>query len=186
MPGNGDHRRQIAAGQCDFRNEIESQGCSISSWRTPKSLNCAISATSVKKDRAIIGSGARLLRCKERQVSSSVALCSRGCVRLVRRADRDIGRLGSLSWVCSIRAAAPSTASFAISSNFTDGCREPRRPRRCEPDALYRMGYCGHLDFVYDNFIGKKSLRLFLPELAAWQRTHDYPFEFLKVRAGAT
>jgi radical SAM superfamily enzyme YgiQ (UPF0313 family) len=55
-----------------------------------------------------------------------------------------------------------------------------------EPDALYRMGYCGHLDFVYDNFIGKKSLRLFLPELAAWQRTHDYPFEFLKVRAGAT
>src|SRR5258707_11154091 len=39
--------------------------------------------------------------------------------------------------------------------------------------------YRGHLDFVDDNFIGnKKSLRLFLPELAAWQRTHDYPFEF--------
>jgi radical SAM superfamily enzyme YgiQ (UPF0313 family) len=48
-----------------------------------------------------------------------------------------------------------------------------------ELDALYKMGYRGHLDFVDDNFIGnKKSLRLFLPELAAWQRMHDYPFEF--------
>ena len=48
-----------------------------------------------------------------------------------------------------------------------------------ELDALYNMGYRGHLDFVDDNFIGnKKSLRLFLPELAAWQRAHDYPFEF--------
>ena len=56
-----------------------------------------------------------------------------------------------------------------------------------ELDALYDMGYRGHLDFVDDNFIGnKKSLRLFLPELAAWQRPHDYPFEFSKVRAGAT
>ncbi|MBO4227369.1 B12-binding domain-containing radical SAM protein [Bradyrhizobium neotropicale] len=48
-----------------------------------------------------------------------------------------------------------------------------------ELDALYEMGYRGHLDFVDDNFIGnKKSLKLFLPELAAWQRAHDYPFEF--------
>src|SRR3981189_1691189 len=48
-----------------------------------------------------------------------------------------------------------------------------------ELDALYDMGYRGHLDFVDDNFIGnKKSLRLFLPELADWQRTRDYPFEF--------
>lgn len=38
-----------------------------------------------------------------------------------------------------------------------------------ELDALYDMGYRGHLDFVDDNFIGaiKKSLRLFLPELIA-------------------
>ncbi|MGV7218895.1 B12-binding domain-containing radical SAM protein [Bradyrhizobium sp. UFLA05-112] len=48
-----------------------------------------------------------------------------------------------------------------------------------ELETLYRMGYRGHLDFVDDNFIGnKKSLKLFLPELAAWQRAHDYPFEF--------
>jgi radical SAM superfamily enzyme YgiQ (UPF0313 family) len=48
-----------------------------------------------------------------------------------------------------------------------------------ELDALYRMGYRGHLDFVDDNFIGnKKLLRVFLPELAAWQRAHGYPFEF--------
>lgn len=48
-----------------------------------------------------------------------------------------------------------------------------------ELDTIYAMGYRGHLDFVDDNFIGnKKSLRLFLPVLAEWQRTHDYPFEF--------
>ncbi|MGH6771484.1 MAG: B12-binding domain-containing radical SAM protein [Xanthobacteraceae bacterium] len=48
-----------------------------------------------------------------------------------------------------------------------------------ELDALYNLGYRGHVDFVDDNFIGnKKSLRTFLPELAAWQKAHDYPFEF--------
>ncbi|WFU38746.1 B12-binding domain-containing radical SAM protein [Bradyrhizobium sp. CB82] len=48
-----------------------------------------------------------------------------------------------------------------------------------ELEALYQMGYRGHLDFVDDNFIGnKKSLKQFLPELAEWQRAHDYPFEF--------
>jgi radical SAM superfamily enzyme YgiQ (UPF0313 family) len=47
-----------------------------------------------------------------------------------------------------------------------------------ELDRLYQMGYRGHLDFVDDNFIGnKKSLRLFLPQLAEWQRAHGYPFE---------
>src|SRR6478672_7259087 len=48
-----------------------------------------------------------------------------------------------------------------------------------ELDALYDMGYRGHLDFVDDNFIGnKKALKNFIPELVAWQRAHDYPFEF--------
>ncbi|GLR88938.1 B12-binding domain-containing radical SAM protein [Bradyrhizobium iriomotense] len=48
-----------------------------------------------------------------------------------------------------------------------------------ELETLYRMGYRGHLDFVDDNFIGnKKSLKLFLPQLAEWQRAHGYPFEF--------
>jgi radical SAM superfamily enzyme YgiQ (UPF0313 family) len=48
-----------------------------------------------------------------------------------------------------------------------------------ELDALYNLGYRGHLDFVDDNFIGnKKALKRFIPELAAWQRAHDYPFEF--------
>ncbi|AMA56932.1 MULTISPECIES: B12-binding domain-containing radical SAM protein [unclassified Bradyrhizobium] len=48
-----------------------------------------------------------------------------------------------------------------------------------ELETLYNMGYRGHLDFVDDNFIGnKKSLRQFLPQLAEWQRTHGYPFEF--------
>ena len=48
-----------------------------------------------------------------------------------------------------------------------------------ELDRLYELGYRGHVDFVDDNLIGnKKALRLFLPELKAWQEAHDYPFEF--------
>jgi radical SAM superfamily enzyme YgiQ (UPF0313 family) len=48
-----------------------------------------------------------------------------------------------------------------------------------ELEKLYELGYRGHVDFVDDNLIGnKKALRLFLPELKAWQEAHDYPFEF--------
>jgi radical SAM superfamily enzyme YgiQ (UPF0313 family) len=48
-----------------------------------------------------------------------------------------------------------------------------------ELQALYNLGYRGHVDFVDDNLIGnRKSLRIFLPELIAWQQKHDYPFEF--------
>jgi radical SAM superfamily enzyme YgiQ (UPF0313 family) len=48
-----------------------------------------------------------------------------------------------------------------------------------ELEALYRLGYRGHVDFVDDNLIGnKKALKLFLPELAAWLKERDYPFEF--------
>jgi radical SAM superfamily enzyme YgiQ (UPF0313 family) len=44
---------------------------------------------------------------------------------------------------------------------------------------LYQLGYRGHVDFVDDNLIGnKKALRTFLPELAAWLKARDYPFEF--------
>ncbi len=48
-----------------------------------------------------------------------------------------------------------------------------------ELETLYQLGYRGHVDFVDDNLIGnKKALRTFLPELAAWLRARDYPFEF--------
>ena len=48
-----------------------------------------------------------------------------------------------------------------------------------ELDALYRLGYRGHVDFVDDNLIGnKKAVKAFLPELAAWLEARDYPFEF--------
>lgn len=48
-----------------------------------------------------------------------------------------------------------------------------------ELQALYDLGYRGHVDFVDDNLIGnRKSLRIFLPELIAWQESHGYPFEF--------
>ncbi|HWP25019.1 MAG TPA: B12-binding domain-containing radical SAM protein [Xanthobacteraceae bacterium] len=48
-----------------------------------------------------------------------------------------------------------------------------------ELEALYRLGYRGHVDFVDDNLIGnKKALKAFLPELRAWLEAHDYPFEF--------
>jgi radical SAM superfamily enzyme YgiQ (UPF0313 family) len=48
-----------------------------------------------------------------------------------------------------------------------------------ELDALYRLGYRGHVDFVDDNLIGnKKAVRKFMPELQAWLERNDYPFEF--------
>ncbi len=48
-----------------------------------------------------------------------------------------------------------------------------------ELEALYQLGYRGHVDFVDDNLIGnKKALRTFLPALAAWLKARDYPFEF--------
>jgi len=48
-----------------------------------------------------------------------------------------------------------------------------------ELQALYDLGYRGHVDFVDDNLIGnKKALRIFLPMLKAWQESHGYPFEF--------
>lgn len=47
-----------------------------------------------------------------------------------------------------------------------------------ELDRLYALGYRGHVDFVDDNLIGnKKAVKLFLPELIAWQKAHNYPFE---------
>jgi radical SAM superfamily enzyme YgiQ (UPF0313 family) len=48
-----------------------------------------------------------------------------------------------------------------------------------ELEALYQLGYRGHVDFVDDNLIGnKKALKTLLPELAAWLKARDYPFEF--------
>jgi radical SAM superfamily enzyme YgiQ (UPF0313 family) len=48
-----------------------------------------------------------------------------------------------------------------------------------ELDALYDLGYRGHVDFVDDNLIGnKKAVRAFLPQLKAWQEAHDFPFDF--------
>lgn len=48
-----------------------------------------------------------------------------------------------------------------------------------ELETLYQLGYRGHVDFVDDNLIGnKKALRTLLPELAAWLKARDYPFEF--------
>jgi radical SAM superfamily enzyme YgiQ (UPF0313 family) len=48
-----------------------------------------------------------------------------------------------------------------------------------ELEALYRLGYRGHVDFVDDNLIGnKKAIKLFLPVLEKWIEEYDYPFEF--------
>ncbi|WP_425088708.1 B12-binding domain-containing radical SAM protein [Stappia sp.] len=47
-----------------------------------------------------------------------------------------------------------------------------------ELQALYDLGYRGHVDFVDDNLIGnKKAVKQFLPELIAWQNAHGRPFE---------
>lgn len=48
-----------------------------------------------------------------------------------------------------------------------------------ELDALYALGYRGHVDFVDDNLIGnKKVVKAFLSELRVWQEAHGFPFEF--------
>ena len=48
-----------------------------------------------------------------------------------------------------------------------------------ELQALYELGYRGHVDFVDDNLIGnKRALKQFLPHLAAWQKVRGYPFQF--------
>jgi radical SAM superfamily enzyme YgiQ (UPF0313 family) len=48
-----------------------------------------------------------------------------------------------------------------------------------ELDALYQLGYRGHVDFVDDNLIGnKKAIKQFLPVLETWVKDHNHPFEF--------
>ena len=85
------------------------------------------------------------------------------------------------SSACSSPAAVRSPANSAISSNSTDGCRAPRLARQMlsELEALYALGYRGHVDFVDDNLIGnKKAVRAFLPHLKTWQEAHGFPFDF--------
>jgi len=61
-----------------------------------------------------------------------------------------------------------------------------RRPRTktsaqmlSELDAIYALGYRGHVNFVDDNLIGnKKAVKSFLPDLIAWQEAHGWPFDF--------
>src|SRR6202012_1615759 len=48
-----------------------------------------------------------------------------------------------------------------------------------EREALYKLGYRGHVGFVDDNLIGnKKAIKAFLPTLQTWIAEHDYPFDF--------
>ncbi len=48
-----------------------------------------------------------------------------------------------------------------------------------EMQALYDLGYRGHVDLVDDNFIGNKKLvKQFLPHLKTWLEERDWPFEF--------
>ena len=82
---------------------------------------------------------------------------------------------------CSSPAAVRSRANSATSSNSTAGCRATKTAPQmlAELDALYALGYRGHVDFVDDNLIGnKKAVRAFMPHLKAWQEAHDFPFEF--------
>lgn len=48
-----------------------------------------------------------------------------------------------------------------------------------ELQALYDLGYRGHVDFVDDNFIGNKSnVKQVLPAIREWSQAHNYPFYF--------
>src|SRR5438034_68109 len=49
-----------------------------------------------------------------------------------------------------------------------------------ELDALRDTGWRGTVFIVDDNFIGnKKNVKKLLPDLAAWQERHGYPFSFI-------
>src|SRR5205807_1093439 len=46
-----------------------------------------------------------------------------------------------------------------------------------ELQAIYDAGFVGTILFVDDNLIAnRKSLRLLLPEVIAWQKAHDYAY----------
>ncbi|WMS42776.1 B12-binding domain-containing radical SAM protein [Acuticoccus sp. MNP-M23] len=48
-----------------------------------------------------------------------------------------------------------------------------------ELQAIYDLGYRGHVNFVDDNLIGnKKAIKGFLPHLIKWQEDHGNPFDF--------
>jgi radical SAM superfamily enzyme YgiQ (UPF0313 family) len=48
-----------------------------------------------------------------------------------------------------------------------------------ELDALWALGYRGHVDFVDDNLIGnKRVIKTLLAALARWNERRNYPFEF--------
>jgi radical SAM superfamily enzyme YgiQ (UPF0313 family) len=48
-----------------------------------------------------------------------------------------------------------------------------------ELQALYDLGYRGHVDFVDDNFIGnKKRVKQILAAVRSWSECHRYPFYF--------
>lgn len=61
-----------------------------------------------------------------------------------------------------------------------------RQPRTKTPDqilaelqALYDLGYRGHIDFVDDNFIGNKARVVeVLQAISNWSRRYNYPFYF--------
>jgi len=56
-----------------------------------------------------------------------------------------------------------------------------KRPEQMlgELEALYALGYRGHVDFVDDNLIGNRAaLRPLLTALGAWRQSHGYPFAF--------
>jgi radical SAM superfamily enzyme YgiQ (UPF0313 family) len=49
-----------------------------------------------------------------------------------------------------------------------------------ELQAIYDLGFRGFFFIVDDNFIGNKiKVKQMLRELIAWQKVHDYPFDFL-------
>ena len=56
--------------------------------------------------------------------------------------------------------------------------KEPAQVLR-ELDALYALGYRGHVDFVDDNLIGnRRAVKPFLRALEGWLVEHRHPFEF--------
>ncbi len=90
------------------------------------------------------------------------------------------------------------TAYSAMNIQFSRGCpfqcefcdiieiygRVPRTKSNAqmlaELDALNAAGWRGLVFIVDDNFIGnKKNVRLFMPDLIEWSRSHNFPFSYI-------
>ncbi len=80
-----------------------------------------------------------------------------------------------------VTRGCPFRCEFCSVVEINGGRSRMKTPEQvlAELEALYQIGYRGHVDFVDDNFVGdKKRAKLLLERLIPWLEEHGQPFEF--------